>query len=98
MARIRRAFSPEFKREAVQLLRRPSVSVNQAAKQTEIDQSVPRRCVEQFEAGAWEMTPGKELKGARTEELEKLRRELNRVKMERDIQKKALAYFAKEPS
>jgi transposase len=98
MARIRRAFSPEFKREAVQLLQRPGVSVNQVAKEMEIDQSVLRRWVEQFESGAWEKAPGKELKAAQTQELEKLRRELSRVKMERDILKKALAYFAKEPS
>jgi transposase len=98
MARIRRSFSPEFKREAVQLLQRPGVSVNQVAKEMEIDQSVLRRWVEQFESGAWEKAPGKELKAAQTQELEKLRRELSRVKMERDILKKALAYFAKEPS
>lgn len=98
MARMRRAFSPEFKREAVQLLQRPGVSVSQVAKEMEIDQSVLRRWVEQFEAGVWQKTPGKELKAAQTQELEKLRRELNRVKMERDILKKALAYFAKEPS
>ena len=98
MARIRRAFSPEFKREAVQLLQRPGGSVNQVAKEMEINQSVLRRWVEQFESGAWEKAPGKELKAAQTQELEKLRRELSRVKMERDILKKALAYFAKEPS
>ena len=98
MARTRRSFSAEFKREAVQLLRRPGVSVSQVAKEMEIDSSVLRRWVEQFDSGVWEKAPGKELKAAQTQELEKLRRELNRVKMERDILKKALAYFAKEPS
>jgi transposase len=98
MARTRRAFSAEFKRDAVQLLKRPGVSVVKVAQEMEIDQSVLRRWVQQFEDGAWEKAPGKELKSAQTQELEKLRRELNRVKMERDILKKALAYFAKEPS
>ena len=53
----------------------------------EIDQSVLRRWVEQFEAGAWEKAPSAVLKAAQTQELERLRRELNRVKMERDILK-----------
>ena len=96
MARTRRAFSAEFKREAVKLLQRPGVPVAQVAQEMEINQGVLRRWVQQFDSGAWEKAPGKELKAAQTQELEKLRRELHRVKMERDILKKALGFFAKE--
>ena len=54
--------------------------------------------VKKFKAGAWEAGPGKELKTTAASELERVTRELNRVKMERDILKKALGYFAKDPA
>lgn len=40
--------------------------------------------------------PGAELKSAEAKEIERLKRELDRVTMERDILRKATAYFAKE--
>ena len=94
-ARTRRQFSAEFKRELAQ---RPGVSKTLVAKELGVDQSVLRRWVQRFESGAWEKASNAALKSSQTQEVERLRRELNRVKMERDILKKALAYFAKEPS
>jgi transposase len=98
MARSRRQFSAEFKREAVQAARKPGSSVAKVAKELELSDSVLRRWVRQFGSGRWEAAPGKELKAASTQELERVKRELNRVRMERDILKKALAYFAKDPA
>ena len=46
-----------------------------------------RKLVRQFAAGAWGKTPGKELKSAQAHELEKLRQELSRVKIERDTER-----------
>jgi len=96
--RTRRQFSPEFKREAAQLALRPGVSKAQVAKELGVNQSVLRRWLQQFESGAWEKSAGVALKSSQTQEVERLRRELHRVKMESDILKKALAYFAKELS
>ena len=98
MARSRRQFSAEFKREAVQAARKPGSSVAKVAKELELSDSVLRRWIRQFGSGRWEAASGKELKAASTQELERLKRELNRVRMERDILKKALAYFAKDPA
>lgn len=56
------------------------------------------RWVREAEAGKWEMSAGTPLKTEQQQELERLRRELKRVTTERDILKKAVAYFAKEPS
>jgi transposase len=94
----RRKYTGEFRREAVRLVQEGGVTKAKAARELGIAPSLLRRWIEQFESGAWEATPGAALKSERTQELEKLRRELNRVRMERDILKKALAYFAKEPS
>jgi transposase len=52
---------------------------------------------EEARSGKWELTPGKPLKTEQQQEIERLRRELAKAKTERDILKKAVAYFAKEP-
>lgn len=94
----RRVFTAEFKREAVKLAQRAGVTKKQVANELGIHPNLLRYWIEQFESGAWEGQPGMVLKSAPSQELEKLHRELSRVKTERDILKKALAYFAKELS
>ncbi len=94
----RRKYTAEFKREAVRLVQQAGVRKSEVARELGLHPTLLRRWIEQFEAGVWEATPGAALKSGQTQELERLRRELNRVKTERDILKKALAYFAKEPA
>ena len=62
--RRRRRHGAEFKARVIDECMRPGVSVAQVAKEMEIDQSVLRRWVEQFDSGVWERAPGKELKAA----------------------------------
>jgi len=93
----RRQFTAEFKREAVRLARQPGMTRSQAARDLGIHVNVLRKWIEQFESGKWEASPGEPLKSAQQQELERLRRELKRVTMERDILKKAVGYFAKDP-
>jgi transposase len=94
----RRKHRDEFKREAVRLMNREGVTQVQVARELGVHVSLLRKWAEQFETGSWDTTSGRGLKSEQAQELEKLRRELNRVKTERDILKKALAYFAKEPT
>jgi transposase len=98
MANTRRKFSAEFKREAVGQVKKPGNSVALVAKELELGEGVLRRWVKQFGSGRWESAPSKGLKSIQAQKLERVRRELNRVRMERDILKKALAYFAKDPA
>jgi len=93
----RRRFTPEFKREAVRLARQPSAVTSKIAEELGLNANVLRRWVHQFEQGRWDAKPGAPLKTEQQAEIERLRRELQRVKTERDILKKAAAYFAKEP-
>ena len=95
MAR-RRKHSEEFKREAVRLLKQEGVTQMQVARELGVHVSLLRKWAEQFEAGHSHSASANGLKSSQAQELEKLRRELNRVQIERDILKKALAYFAKE--
>jgi transposase len=94
----RRKFTDEFKREAVKLATRPGVTVTTVARELGVERSVLRAWVRKTEEGRYEPTPGKALKSDSQAENEQLRRELARVKMERDILKKALGYFAKDPT
>jgi len=90
MGKPKRQFSAEFKREAVQAVLKPGSSIAQVARQLEVSDSLLGMWVKKFKSGGWEATPGKELKTTAATELERVQRELNRVKMERDILKKAL--------
>lgn len=92
----RRRFTAEFKREAVKLAAQPGTVVSRVAEDLGLHANVLRKWVKQFEGGKWEAKPGLPLKSEQQAELERLRRELKRVTMERDILKKATAYFAKD--
>ncbi len=93
----RRVHSPEFKREAAKLALQPGKSKVQVARELGIHINVLRQWIRQFEAGKWEATPGRTLKSEQQLEIERLRRQLKQAETERDILKKAVAYFAKEP-
>lgn len=97
MGNTRRRFTAEFKREAVRLCSQPGAVVTQIANNLGVDQSVLRRWVQLERGGAMEMNPIKPLRAEALGEVQRLQRELRRVTMERDILKKALGYFAKDP-
>jgi Transposase and inactivated derivatives len=96
MTRSRRTFTDEFKREAVRLVGLPGNTVSQVARDLGLVPSVLRRWIAQIREGNWKPTAGKPLKSAQQLEIEQLRRELAKVKTERDILKKAVGYFAKD--
>ena len=92
----KRVHAPEFKREAVRLAKQPGMSMLKASQELGLHINTLRGWVKKFESGKWMKEPGTELKSAEAREIERLRRELDRVTMERDILKKATAFFAKE--
>ena len=96
--RQRRRFTDEFKREAVKLAEQPGHSLSAIARDLGIQRSVLKGWMEKFSVGRYEKDPKLPLKSAQQQENEQLRRELAKVKMERDILKKALGFFAKEPT
>lgn len=93
----RKHYTDEFKREAVRLATAPGNSIAGVARDLGVNRSLVGLWVKNTEAGKYEMTPGAPLKSGAQSEVEQLRRELAKVKMERDILKKALGYFAKDP-
>jgi transposase len=92
----RRTFGREFKIEAVKLIRERGVSVAQAARDLDVHENVLRKWVKEFAADPGHAFPGLGQMKPEQLEIERLRREVIKLKAERDILKKAAAYFAKE--
>src|SRR5437899_12146343 len=85
--RKRRAFTREFKAEAVRLVRESGKSVPTVARELDLTETALRSWVRQAEIDAGRGTPGA-LTTAEREELGQLRRENRTLRMERDILKK----------
>ena len=92
----RRKFSREFKTEAVKLVRERGVSVAQAARDLGVHENVLRKWVKEFGSDPVHAFPGHGQMKPEQQEIERLRREVNKLRAERDILKKAAAFFAKE--
>jgi transposase len=92
----RRQFSREFKLEAVRLVKDRGVTVAQAARDLDVHENVLRKWVREATADPQEAFPGKGVMKPEQAEIDRLRKEVAKLKMERDILKKAAAYFAKD--
>jgi len=92
----RRKFTREFKIEAVKLITERGVTVAQASRDLGVHGAVLRRWVKDSAADPQQAFPGQGRMKAEQFEIVRLRREVVKLKAERDILKKAAAYFAKE--
>ena len=92
----RLSFSREFKLEAVRLVRERGVSAAQASRDLGVHENVIRKWVKQFDEDPRQAFPGHGNMKPEQAEIERLRREVQKLKAERDILKKAAAYFAKD--
>jgi transposase len=93
--RKRRAFTPEFKAEAVRLCKVGDRTVTQVALDLDLTETALREWVKRADIDAGNGPPGALTSDERAE-LTQLRRENKRLQMEREILKKAAAFFAKE--
>jgi len=89
----RRRFTREFKLSAVQLVNQQGYSVPEAGKSLGVDPNCVRGWISKFGQEAGTAPSGE---GALAAELRRLRKENSRLLMERDILKKAAAFFARE--
>ena len=92
----RRKFGREFKVEAVRLIKERGVAVAQAARDLEVHENVLRKWVKELSADPAQAFPGAGQMKPDQLEIDRLRREVSKLKAERDILKKATAYFARE--
>ncbi len=93
--RQRRHFSPDFKAEAVRLVAAGNRSLSAIARDLDLAPKSLRQWRTEAENEA-HPSPTGPLTNAEREELVRLRRENRRLEMEREILKKAAAFFARE--
>jgi transposase-like protein len=91
----RRHFTPEYKAEVVALIRKSGKTAGQVARDLELTETSVRAWVRQADIDEGKGAAGA-LTTAEREELAALKREVKTLRMERDILKKATAFFAKE--
>ena len=88
----RREYTEDFKRDAVALVTEQGYKPSEAARSLGIGDNLVRRWKREFE----EEASGEGLSADEREELKRLRKENRMLRMEKEILKKASAYFAKE--
>jgi len=97
MVKKRKQYSKQFKMDAVKLITEQGYRVSEAARNLGVHHSSLRRWKMQYESNGNQAFPGKGHMTPEKEELYRLRKENKRLRMEREILKKAAAFFANEP-
>jgi len=91
--RTRRYFSPEFKAETIELIRSSGRSIPDICRELDLTETTVRNWMRQ---GRIDAGDEEGLSTDEREELRRLRSENRTLKMERDLLKKAAAFFAKD--
>lgn len=88
----RRQYTEDFKRQAVALVTKQGYKVSQAARSLDLNPNLITNWRRQFE----QEDSGDRLGKDEREELNRLRRENRELRLEKEILKKATAFFARE--
>jgi len=96
MTQKRKNYTAEFKQEAVRLVTEQGYSMSQAARNLDININMLRRWKHQMNEQGQDTFPGKGRLLPEQEELYRLREENKRLRMEREILKKTVTFFANE--
>ena len=98
MAKQRRTYTREFKAQAVGRIAAQGKSLAEVARELGLGESLLRSCKVALAAQGEQAFPGKGKLTAGDEELRRLRVENQQLRRERDILKKATAFFARQSS
>ncbi len=93
--KTRRSFTKEYKAEVVELVRKSGKTVGAICRDLGLTETAVRRWVQQAEVDSG-AGPAGALTTAEREEFAELRKRVKTLEMEREILKKATAFFAKE--
>ena len=96
MGRVRKKHPREFKIEVVRKLQSGEVSLAELSRRINVGQQDICQWRKEVESKGEDVFPGNGKRAGQAAEIARLQRELERVKEERDILKKAMAFFAKE--
>ena len=96
MAGKRRVYTDEFKFDAVRLVLEEGLTKAETSRRLGVNQNSLGKWVKAFRQDRENAFPGKGRQTPEQEEIKRMREEIRQLKMERDILKKATAFFAKE--
>ena len=96
MTTNKKSCSDQFKIDAVKLVIEQGYKASEAARNLGIHPNILRNWVNRFKEDSHNAFPGKGHMAPEREELNRLRKENKRLRMEHEILKKAAAFFAKE--
>jgi transposase len=96
MAEQRKTYTAAFKTAAVKLVTEQGYSLREAARSLSISEKALRNWKRSLEVQGDQAFPGQRSLPREQEEIRRLKEENHRLRMERDILKKATAFFAKE--
>lgn len=96
MSKRIKTYTPEFRAEAVKMVQEQGIKQEEAAKRLGIPKGTLAGWLAATKPSMIPATPGSRTAAELEVENSKLRKELAEARMERDILKKATAYFAKE--
>lgn len=94
--RPRRPFTDEFRADVVRLCQSGSETIPEVCRRLDLTESAVRGWIRKAEQDVAKEGSAASLTTSEKQELQKLRQENKQLKMERDILKKAAAFFAKE--
>jgi transposase len=94
----RKHYSREFKIETVKIISDGGANAAEIARDIGVHPNTVYKWVQQLSAKPEAAFPGKGHLSSEAEEIRMLKREVERLKMEREILKKAMAIFSKDPS
>jgi transposase len=95
MAKVQKTYTLEFKREAVRLAQTSGKPIAHVARELGISDTSIHQWRKELAVHGSEAFPGSGHQTAQEEEVRRLKRELDIVKQERDILKKALGIFSR---
>jgi transposase len=96
MQKVQKTYTPEFKREAVRLAQTSGKPIAQVARELGISDTSIHQWRKELSEHSSEAFPGSGHQTAQEEEVRRLKRELEVVKQERSIVKKAISIFSRE--
>ena len=97
MVSKRKRFTREYKIETVRLVTDSDQTVAEVASDLEIHPNTLYRWVQKYDQNSKDAFPGKGHQATEADENRRLKRENQRLRMERDILKKAMAIFSNDP-
>jgi transposase len=96
LSQRRRRYTSQFKKEAVELILNQDYTLTQAASSLGISRNVLGRWRTEYREQGKQAFPGAGHQSPEAEELKRLREEGRKLKLEKEILKKAAAFFARE--